>query len=158
MYRVEIRKSQEYEGSELAIFNENGEEPITTLAIDDDPEFQRVYCETTKEIVQLADKFNCFYGPSALLGEFYDWSKQLNFNCSGITGVIKAEMKTSYKIGLYIRDFITAIWAWLLVWWIVIPRVERYIIFMETSIDEDRKKKLPYRLIMKAFRKRINKK
>jgi hypothetical protein len=76
MYRVEIRPSKEWGGSEMAIFNDDLDRSCTRLRLDREVNPYEVQCETTEEIAAIADQYNCFYGPSALIGQHYDWTKR----------------------------------------------------------------------------------
>lgn len=57
---------------------------------------------------------------------------------------------------LYIRDFIFALWSWVTVWWDSTDCIERRWEFVNTGIDDDRKKQLPFRILIAAYRKRLN--
>jgi hypothetical protein len=95
MYRVEIRPSDNYEGMEMAIFMNDKLYPFTTLAIVGNPKPTVLYFaeEDRKWIADWADSLNCFYGPSAFLGQYYDWSKLPNDLRGTYNGVIQAEHK-----------------------------------------------------------------
>lgn len=57
---------------------------------------------------------------------------------------------------IFLRDLYSVIVAWLTVWWVNKPKAERRLRFMEDAFDEKRKRELLYRLIKKAYVKRLN--
>jgi len=77
MYRIEITPCppNDVYKSQLSIFSEKEKESFTTLGIREEVTPSIQFIETPKQIALLADKYNCFYGPSAFLGMYYNWNK-----------------------------------------------------------------------------------
>jgi capsule polysaccharide export protein KpsC/LpsZ len=57
---------------------------------------------------------------------------------------------------LYIRNIISALWAWVSIWGIDDDKLERRKRFLEDAICDEQKRSLPYRLLMAAYNRRLN--
>lgn len=53
---------------------------------------------------------------------------------------------------LFIRDMMSALWAWVSIWNIDIQKLERRKRFMDDALDDKRKKGLPARIWYAAYR------
>lgn len=58
----------------------------------------------------------------------------------------------------FFRDWRDAIWSLFETWFIDCPTLQRRLHFLETGVDEERKKHLPYRIITFMYRLNINSK
>ncbi len=58
------------------------------------------------------------------------------------------------RCALFIRDMLSALWAWVSIWNIDIQKLKRRKRFMDDCLDDKRKKGLPARIWYAAYRQR----
>lgn len=57
---------------------------------------------------------------------------------------------------IYVRDLISAIWAWVSIWGMDNEKIQRRKQFINDVLSDRRKRQWPYKILMAAYEKKLN--